>query len=353
MRKIIIFVIGFCLIFSLNVNSKIFGRDTNLVDIIVFKNFSYKQLKDDFLKQVGIDINYVTILNHANKEVNESNYKEILTNFHNELIYDYKDVFGKKVIKNRNVYILPEDEFKNSLNIDDKIKISSVSVDTVYNDTSANKILVGKIYSSPKLDDNKDCYIIKLDRNNGIIWGKLFEDSKINRFNKIIGILDNEYYVIGSGYRESDWTDGFIARFDSDGNQIWSDFYGSSHIDDFKDVVSIGDGEVVVLAEVSNQDGDVKTTISINNPLNKDLVLLKYNSNGEIVWQNSIVNEKDLSGLKIINNSDNIVVVGEVFNCNNFDKQRDIILSTFDLDGKMKLCTIINDCDENMLNKLY
>ncbi len=353
MGKIIIFIIGLCLIFGVNVSARSFTKDVNLIDIIVFENFEYKELKDDFLKQVGIDVNYITIFNNAKKEITESNYKEFLTDFHNELIYDYKDVFGKKVSKTRNVYILPEDEFRNSVFINSKIKIKNVSVDTVYNDTSANKILVGKIYSSPKLEDNKDCYIIKLDRDNNIIWGKLFEDSRINRFNKVIGILDDEYCIIGSGYRESDWTDGFIARFDGLGNLLWSGFYGSSHIDDFKDVVSIGDGEVIVLAEVSNQDGDVKTTISINNPLNKDLVLLKYNNDGEIIWQNSIMNENDLSGLKIINNFANIMVVGEVLNYKNLDKRRDIILSTFDLDGKMKLCTIINDCDENMLNKLY
>ena len=90
MGKIIIFIIGLCLIFGVNVSARSFTKDVNLIDIIVFENFEYKELKDDFLKQVGIDVNYITIFNNAKKEITESNYKEFLTDFHNELIYDYK-----------------------------------------------------------------------------------------------------------------------------------------------------------------------------------------------------------------------------------------------------------------------
>ena len=63
MGKIIIFIIGLCLIFGVNVSARSFTKDVNLIDIIVFENFEYKELKDDFLKQVGIDVNYITIFN--------------------------------------------------------------------------------------------------------------------------------------------------------------------------------------------------------------------------------------------------------------------------------------------------
>lgn len=352
MKRIINFILGFYLVFCYSVNARAFVKETNLVDIIVFEDFEYKSLKDEFLKQAGIDTNYLTISNNAQKEITESNYKELVTNFHNELVYEYKDVFGKKMSKTRNIYIFCESDFRESISLDQKYKIKNISVDIIYNDTSANKMLVGKIYTSPKLEEDKDCYIVKLDRNNKIVWGKMFEDSKINRFNKIIGVSEDEYCIIGSGYRESEWTDGFISKFDGLGNFHWKEFYGSSHIDDFKDIIALEDGNIIVLAEVSNQDGDVKTPISINNPLNKDLVVIKYDRNGDIIWQNSITNEKDLLGLKIINNCDNLVVVGEIFNYNSKDDERNIILSTFDLNGKMKFYTVINDYDENTLNKL-
>lgn len=352
MKKIIMLILVSIFVFGSNANAKFFAKDQELVDIILFENFEYGDLKDDLLKQAGIDVNYVTIFNKVQKEITEENFKDIVVNFHNELIYEYKDVFGKKVTKTRDVYIFSEKDFRDSVGIDEKYKIKNVSLDIVYNDTSANKIFVGKIYSTPKFPEDKDCYIMKLDRNNRIVWGKLFEDSKINRFNKIIGLNDDEYYVIASGYRESEWTDGFIAKFDGSGNIEWKDFYGSSHIDDFKDIVALDDGEVIVLAEVSNQDGDVKTHITINNPLNKDLVLLKYDSFGEIVWQNSIANENDLLGIKLINNNDNLVVIGEVFNYSNKENNKNIIVSSFDFDGNMKFYTIMNEFDEDILNKL-
>ncbi len=352
MKKIIIFILLFVFTFSINVSAKFLVKDQELIDIILFEDFKYEDLKDNFLKQAGIDVNYVTILNKVQKEITESNYKDIVANFHNELIYEYRDIFGQKISKTRNVYVFSEKDFRESVSVDAKYKIKSVTLDIVYNDTSANKIFVGKIHTSPKLSEDKDCYIMKLDRNNKIVWGKLFEDSKINRFNKIISTNSDEYYVIASGYRESEWTDGFIAKFDSTGDLHWKEFYGSSHIDDFKDIVALDDGNVIVLAEVSNEDGDVKTHITINNPLNKDLVVLKYDAFGNILWQNSIANENDLLGLKVINNSDNLIVIGEIFNYDNKENMKNIIVSSFDLDGKMKFYTIVSEFDENILNKL-
>lgn len=343
MKKLMNFflILFFVFIFSTRVESKFHIRDGELSDIIVFKNFEYSSLKDEFLRELGIDLEYVSIFSDKKYEITQSNYKEILNKFDNLITYEYKDIFGRKVEKSRRIYIFSENEFRNGVSIDSKHKIKEVSVDIIHDDASLSKILVGKILADPKLPENKNCYILKLDRNNKILWGKMFENSKINKFNKIINISDDEYCLIASGYRESEWTDGFILKFDKDGKFIWHDFYGSSHIDDFKDVVSLGNGEIIVLAEVSNNDGDVTAHISINNPLNKDLVLLKYSVDGNIVWQNSVSNENAITAIKIVNDKDNILVMGEVFN--GADDCKNIIISGFDTDGKMKFSTIIND----------
>ena len=347
MKKVscLIFSLVFILICSTYVESKIFVKDVELVDIIVFNDFKYKNLKDEFLTQVGIDTDYVTIFKN-NQKVTEDNYKKIVNEFENVLTYEYRDIFGKKVVKDRTVYIFSENEFQKSVNINSKYKIKNVSVDTVYNDTSANRIFVGKVLTEPKFQENKDCYILKLNRNNKIIWGKMFENLKINRFNKIINISDDEYCLIASVYRNSEWTDGLVAKFDKDGNFIWDNCYGSSHIDDFKDVVALNNGEIIILAEVSNGDGDVKVPITINNPLNMDLVLLKYDVDGNIIWQSSISNKNDLMALKIMNDESRLIVFGEVFE--NLDGKivRNLIISGFDMDGKRKFSTVVNSPKE-------
>ncbi len=344
MKKISCLIFSLILIFVFKVNSypKVFFKNIELTDIIVFEDFKYDNLKDDFLKQVGIDVNYVKILTENNQEVSEKNYKESINDFENNLTYEYKDIFGKKIVKSRKVYVFSKNEFRKNINIDFKYKIKNVSVDTVYSD-SMNKIFVGKVVTSPNLEENKNCYILKLDRNNRIIWGKMFEDTKINKFNKIINISDEEYCLIASVYRNSVWTDGLVIKFDKDGNFIWNDCYGSSHIDDFKDVVSLDNGEIIVLAEVSNNDGDVKAPITINNPLNTDLVLLKYDSDGNILWQSSISNKNEIAALKIMNNDDNVIVFGEVLEDVNGENVKNIIISGFDLNGKKQFYTIVND----------
>lgn len=355
MKKLnnIIFLLAIFLVtFTSSIQAKMFFKNDELRNIIVFENFKYEDLKDEFLKQLGIDVNYVNIFNDKKEKITETNYRELLKNFENTVTYEFKDIFGKKITKSRIVYIFSENEFRKSVVIDKKYKIKNVSVDALHSDTSINKIFVGKIFTEPKLHETKDCYILKVDRNNNIIWGKMFEGSKINKFNKIISVLDEEYYLIASAYRDSEWTDGFIVKFDEDGNFLWNDFYGSSHIDDFKDVISLENGDILVLAEVSNNDGDVKTSVTINNPLNKDLVLLRYDNKGKILWQNSVSNEKDIMALKILNDDKDVLVFGEIFDNERNENAKNIIVSGFDLNGKVKFSTIIKEFDEEMLYKI-
>ena len=346
----LLFGIVFVFLFNVYASSKMFFKDVELVDIIIFNDFTYEDLKDEYLKKNGIDSKYVNIFTRDRRQITENNYKNLLTNFENILTYEYKDVFGKKFLNNRKVYIFSKHEFLNSVSLDYKYKMKNIIVDVVYGDSTGNRMLVGKIFSEPKLPENKNCYIIKLDRNNKIVWGKIFEDTKINKFNKIINVSDNRYCLIGSGYRNSEWTDGFIVKFDDEGNFIWKNFYGSSHIDDFKDIVYLEDGSIVVLAEVSNNDGDVTASVSINNPLNKDLVLVKYDTYGNIVWQNSVSNENEITALKIMNEENNVIVFGEVTTKIDGDNVKNIIVSGFDVNGKIKFSTIVSEHDDELLN---
>lgn len=356
MKKLgsLFFLILFIL-FNINnvfVQSMIFIKEDELIDIVVFDDFVYENLKDDSLKQNGIDCKYVNIFTSEGKQITENNYRNLLTDFENILTYEYKDIFGKKITKFRKVYVFSKAEFIKSLSIDYKHKIKSVSVDVVYGDTIGDRMLVGKIITEPKLPQNKDCYILKINRTNKIIWGKMFEDAKINKFNKIISISDGEYCLIGSGYRNSEWTDGFILKFSEDGKFLWQNFYGSSHIDDFKDIVYLEDGSIIVLAEVSNNDGDVTASVSINNPLNKDLVLLKYDKQGNIMWQNSISNENEITALKIMNEDNNVIVFGEVVQKIDGGDVKNIIVSGFDLNGKIRFSTIVSEGNNHIIDTI-
>ncbi len=350
MKKLIsgVFLVTYILLCGISTEGKIFVKSDELTDIILFSDFDYDNLRDYFLKQMGVDIKYVSIFSEDKLEVTQENFKEVLNDFENTLIYEYRDIFGKKISSSRKIYIISREEFQKSISISRKYTIKNVSVDTVYNDVTLGKIIVGKVFTEPKLQDNKDCYIIKFDRNNIISWGKMFEDSKINKFNKIINVSPDEYCLIASAYRNSEWTDGFVMKFNGRGDVIWREFYGSSHIDDFKDVISVNDGELIVLAEVSNNDGDVEATITINNPLNKDLVVLKYGKDGKIIWQNSVTNKNELTALKVIDDESSFLVFGEVFEDN---EVKSIVVSGFDMNGKRKFSTIIEDFSVDILNE--
>ena len=156
---------------------------------------------------------------------------------------------------------------------------------------------------------DSDAIIIKYDKNGNIIWQKNYGGSDSDHFNSIIETQDG-YIVIGEsdstsieGLTNKGDSDAIIVKYDKNGNIMWQNNYGGNDYDNFKSIIETQDGYVVVGRTFSN---DIE---GLTYPLNYEAIIIKYDKNGNIIWQRGYEGNVD-SFISIIETQDGYVVVG-------------------------------------------
>src|SRR5436190_17925854 len=135
-----------------------------------------------------------------------------------------------------------------------------------------------------------DIWITKLDVSGKIIWQKTIGGSSIDVATGI-SELQNGNLVI-SGYTSSSNGDFltnkgsfdiFLLCTDAQGNILWTKIYGGSLVDLCYSQLRTDDGGFILGGSSYSSDGDVT-----NNHGDQDLWILKTDSVGNILWQQSV-----------------------------------------------------------------
>ena len=141
------------------------------------------------------------------------------------------------------------------------------------------------------------------------VWGKQFGSDRDERTrNLVIDSFDNAY-VFGKtngkvGKENFGKYDGFIVKTDSAANTIWATQIGSKGEDDLFNAAIDESGNLYVTGFIGV---DAKNT-SIPNT---DVLVVKLNSNGEIIWQKQYGSDRTDIGAGItINANGEIYVIG-------------------------------------------
>lgn len=133
---------------------------------------------------------------------------------------------------------------------------------------------------------NNDAIIVKFDKDANVIWQKNYGGSKGDFFYKALTTLDGGFIVIGYSDSTIDentnkgHNDAIIVKYDKDGNVEWHKNYGGSGADYFETVAELTDGSYIAVGHSASTD--------VENTTNKggvDYILVKYNTNGEILYQ--------------------------------------------------------------------
>lgn len=157
--------------------------------------------------------------------------------------------------------------------------------------------------------DNSHGKLIKYDLNGNIIFEKIYEKGIATTFNSIISINDG-YIVVGTGIfseeeKKNDGKEAFILKYDKDGELIWEKFYQVLTDTLFNKVKETSDGYIVV-----------GSSIYANNELGNHTtgggIIVKYDKDGNLLWHNNHGGTKSgsFSDLAIANDN-SIYVVGK------------------------------------------
>jgi hypothetical protein len=111
-------------------------------------------------------------------------------------------------------------------------------------------------------------------------------DSNDNIF--VAGITDSPDFPTSAGAHQTEiagGSDGFLSKFDSNGNLIWSTFVGGENNDQILSITLTNQGEIIALGKTNSTTGIAtgESHQTINGGGN-DLFLMKFNSDGQQIW---------------------------------------------------------------------
>ena len=136
-----------------------------------------------------------------------------------------------------------------------------------------------------------DAFIVKYDENGKLLWQKSFSGSEYEIFYDSI-ITESEDIII-YGYTDSTdidglitngYGDGFIVKYDKNGNLLWQNSFGGSDYDEIGDFRVTENEEIIIYADTYSEDIEGLTSMGYS-----DAVIAKYSKDGTLLWQRIMV----------------------------------------------------------------
>ncbi len=141
-----------------------------------------------------------------------------------------------------------------------------------------------------------DAVIVKYDQEGNILWKKNFGGAGPDIYTSVTAVSDG---IIAAGrseiasYDTGDWTgvegkglwDAIIVKYDNNGNVLWKKSFGGAGNDYYNAVTEVADGVVAVGFSGGNSFG-VGDWENIEGRGGQDAIIVKYDNDGNIVWQN-------------------------------------------------------------------
>lgn len=181
----------------------------------------------------------------------------------------------------------------------DKYKDTILTSDGGYITTNVTSSVDGDFSQFKELGLSTPYSVLtKYDKDGNIVWQKAMGYTAGPLELVALSSAENgSFYAVGYGraienLRIRGWYDGAIYKFDKNGNIIWVNSFGTSTVDIFYDVITTANGDAVVVGSSGNNDGDASG--SGGNANESKAVILRYSSNGELLWKQFAGGNMDL-----------------------------------------------------------
>lgn len=181
-----------------------------------------------------------------------------------------------------------------------------------------------------------DALIVKYNLDGTVAWQVSFGGSENDRFDDVIAVEDG---YIGIGMISSDdivgmntegMFDATIVKFDLDGSIAWAHNYGGTETEEFFALSEVEDGYIVV---GYTQSEDI---VGITNIGYMDALIVKYNLDGTVAWQKNYGGTRADMFHSIIVEEDGFVVAGSIspgVEGLEVQGQYDAVIIKYDFDG--------------------
>mgnify|MGYP006282462827 CR=1 FL=1 len=170
------------------------------------------------------------------------------------------------------------------------------------NDSEGNFYACGKTKSFDS--EGYDAYIAKFSDNGQLIWNRSWGGLN-NDVGADLVVLDDAVYMCGeTNSLGAGFYDAFIAKFNTDGDEIWNKTWGSSLREGLYELEKSSDGYIYGCGYTDSYDAEAR-----------DGLIIKYDQDGNRIWNQSWGYSDDdyFSHLECIKDG-NVTVCGQTLN---------------------------------------
>lgn len=169
-----------------------------------------------------------------------------------------------------------------------------------------------------------DIWLLKLSRSGAILWQKTYGGNGNDRAYSMQQTADGGFVVAGSSqsFSGSD-TDFFVLKLGNDGSVSWQKTFGGTAFDRALTIQqTLGGGYIVAGITQSFDSG------------NNDLWVLKLGSMGDLIWEKGLGGDCSYEANSVVATTDGgYVVAGNAHSC--VLANRDVLILKFDTDGEL------------------
>ena len=165
----------------------------------------------------------------------------------------------------------------------------------------------------------QNLYIIKTNSNGDSLWTKKILYGNFNIGNSIVLTSDNNYFITGATTYNNIPHDLLILKIDSSGTILWMKSYPNSN-----DYSGLSDGN----SGISINNG----FITVGNDTN-GIVLRRLNNVGDTLWTKRYAGYE---GNSVVSNNNGYAITGRKFQTNNYPNFGDVSLIVTDTAGNIK-----------------
>lgn len=196
---------------------------------------------------------------------------------------------------------------------------------------STNAISTTGSYQTNNAGAN-DVYIAKYDKDGNRVWSTYFGGTDDDIGQSIDLDLNGNIFITGQTYSTNGIAtvgshqnvnngngDAFVAKFSNNGNRIWGSYFGGNKLDFANDLEVDHLGNPIIIGWTTSANG-IATPSSFQNTYSgqEDVLLAKFDNNGQLLWSTYFGDAEFDSGLQV--ESDlvgNVVISGWTSSRNN------------------------------------
>ncbi len=159
--------------------------------------------------------------------------------------------------------------------------------------------------------------LVKYDKSGNIKWQKPVGSTRgMLAITDVVPTADGGFYAVGYGKNVGGVTgkgyyDGVVYKFDKNCKEEWHKIFGTSTVDLFNGATLTSDGGIVAVGSVGNNDGDAEGFGK--KELNSAACIVKYDSNGNLVWKNILGGNSDYFSNVVEGTDGNLYCVGNFY----------------------------------------